>query len=87
MENIHERIINEVEKVIRGKREVIEKIMMAVMADGHVLLDDVPGTGKTTMAVSLSRALGVKYHRIQYKCVYPVAVCKNRSFPVSNTPS
>lgn len=66
MENIHERIINEVEKVIVGKREVIEKIMMAIMADGHVLLDDVPGTGKTTMAVSLSCALGVKYHRIQF---------------------
>lgn len=41
-------IIVEVEKAVVGKREVIEKILMALLADGHVLLDDIPGVGKTT---------------------------------------
>ncbi len=60
------KIIHEVEKVVIGKRDVIEKVIMAVLADGHILLDDVPGVGKTTLAVALSRALGVKYHRVQF---------------------
>jgi MoxR-like ATPase len=55
-----------VEKVIVGKRSVIEKILMAMLADGHVLLDDVPGVGKTTMAVAFSAAMGLKYSRIQF---------------------
>ena len=49
-----------------GKREVIEKILMALLADGHVLLDDIPGVGKTTLAVALSRTLGLTYNRIQF---------------------
>ena len=48
------------------KEEVIEKVLMAVLADGHVLLDDVPGVGKTTLAVALSKALGIRYQRIQF---------------------
>ena len=60
------RIADEVEKVIIGKRDVVEKVIMAVLADGHILLDDVPGVGKTTLAVALSKALGVKYHRVQF---------------------
>ena len=43
-----EKILNEVKKVIAGKDDVLEKIMMTVLSRGHVLLDDVPGTGKTT---------------------------------------
>ena len=58
-------IIVEVEKAVVGKREVIEKILMALLADGHVLLDDIPGVGKTTLAVALSRTLGLTYNRIQ----------------------
>ena len=57
-------IIVEVEKAVVGKREVIEKILMALLADGHVLLDDIPGVGKTTLAVALSRTLGLTYNRI-----------------------
>ena len=49
-----ESVIREVEKVIIGKQPVIEKILMAVLADGHVLMDDVPGVGKTTLAVARS---------------------------------
>ena len=59
-------ILSEVQKVILGKEEVIEKVLMAVLADGHVLLDDVPGVGKTTLAVALSKALGIRYQRIQF---------------------
>ena len=59
-------ILLEVQKVILGKNEVIEKVLMAVLADGHVLLDDVPGVGKTTLAVALSKALGIRYQRIQF---------------------
>lgn len=59
-------ILNEVQKVILGKQEVVEKVLMAVLADGHVLLDDVPGVGKTTLAVALGRALGLQYQRIQF---------------------
>ena len=61
-----EQIIAEVEKAISGKRGVIEKIMMAILSDGHILLDDVPGVGKTTLALALSRTLGLSYHRIRF---------------------
>lgn len=61
-----EAILAEIEKVIVGKREVIEKILMALLADGHVLLDDVPGVGKTTLAVAISGAMGLAYRRVQF---------------------
>ena len=59
-------ILDEVQKAVTGKQEIIEKILMAILAEGHVLLDDVPGVGKTTLAVALSRALGLNYNRIQF---------------------
>ena len=61
-----EKILHEVKKVIAGKDDVLEKIMMTVLSRGHVLLDDVPGTGKTTTALAFSRALGLRYGRIQF---------------------
>ena len=61
-----EKVLSEIEKVIVGKREAIEKILLALLADGHVLLDDVPGVGKTTLAVALSRAVGLNYQRVQF---------------------
>ena len=61
-----ESILQEVEKVIVGKREVIVKILTALLADGHILLDDVPGVGKTTLAVALSRAIGFSFQRVQF---------------------
>ena len=61
-----EQVLREVEKVIAGKREVIKKILTALLADGHVLLDDVPGVGKTTLAVALSRAVGLAFQRVQF---------------------
>ena len=61
-----EEVLRETEKVIAGKREAIEKILMALLAEGHVLLDDVPGVGKTTLAVALSRAVGLSFRRVQF---------------------
>ena len=61
-----EAIVSEIENVISGKRDVIVKILTALLADGHVLLDDVPGVGKTSLAVALSRAADLAYSRVQF---------------------
>jgi MoxR-like ATPase len=61
-----EKVLAEIEKVIAGKREAITKILTALLADGHVLLDDVPGVGKTTLAVAISWAVGLAYKRVQF---------------------
>jgi MoxR-like ATPase len=63
---ISQRVVNEVEKAIIGKNELLESIMAAVLADGHVLLEDYPGLGKTLLANSLSIALGLAFKRIQF---------------------
>ena len=56
----------EVSTVIKGKDEVIRKVIMAILASGHVLLEDVPGLGKTTLAKAFSKALGFSNKRIQF---------------------
>lgn len=61
-----EKIIAEIEKAIAGKRDTIGKILTALLADGHVLLDDVPGVGKTTLAVAFSQAVGFICRRVQF---------------------
>lgn len=61
-----EQIMKEVGKVLIGKEEVIEKVLMAIYAGGHILLEDTPGVGKTTLAVGFSRALGMDYKRMQF---------------------
>jgi MoxR-like ATPase len=66
MNNTLENVIYEVEKAVVGKREVVEKILMALLSSGHVLLDDVPGVGKTTIARAISQALGLNYRRVQF---------------------
>ena len=66
MKNQLSAICGEVNKVIIGKETVVEKVLMAMLADGHILLDDVPGVGKTTLAVAFARAIGLKYSRIQF---------------------
>lgn len=61
------QLINEeMSKVIIGKQNVIRKILMSVLADGHILIDDVPGVGKTSIAVAFGKVLGMKYSRIQF---------------------
>lgn len=61
-----DQIIQEVSKAIIGKDEIIRKVLMAIYANGHVLLEDSPGVGKTTLALAFSRALGFDYRRIQF---------------------
>lgn len=61
-----ECVLTEVGKVILGKETVLLKILTAMLAGGHILLDDVPGVGKTTMAVALSRTMGLEFRRIQF---------------------
>lgn len=60
------KIIDEVKKVIVGKDRVITKSLMAILSQGHILLEDVPGVGKTTLATAFSRACGLDYRRIQF---------------------
>ena len=59
-------IINEVKKVIVGKDEVIIKAILAIIAGGHILLEDMPGVGKTTLAVAFSRAMSLECRRMQF---------------------
>lgn len=66
MENKTEQIITELKKAIVGKDEILKKVYMAILAGGHVLLEDVPGVGKTTLALAFSKALGLDYKRIQF---------------------
>ena len=61
-----EKISNEVKGVIKGKDEVIAKVLMAMLAKGNVLLEDVPGVGKTTMALAFARAMGLDTKRVQF---------------------
>lgn len=60
------RVIDEVEKAVVGKRDILTKIMTAILAGGHILIEDIPGTGKTTMALAFSRAMGLDVKRVQF---------------------
>ena len=59
-------IINEIKKVIHGKDDVIKSVLATILAGGHVLLEDIPGVGKTTLAVAFSKALSLTYRRVQF---------------------
>ena len=59
-------IKNEIKKVVMGKDEVIEKILTAVIAKGHILLEDIPGVGKTTLALAFSKTMSLSYNRVQF---------------------
>lgn len=61
-----EQIVAEVGKVVKGKDPVIRKVLEAIIAGGHVLLEDIPGVGKTTLAMALGRAMELDYRRMQF---------------------
>ena len=60
------QILSEVKKAVVGKDRVLVWVMTVILARGHVLLEDIPGVGKTTMALAFSRALGLEYGRVQF---------------------
>ena len=64
--DVTSKLAQEVEKIIVGKRKQIDYIIMAILSDGHILLDDLPGSGKTTLIKTLSIALGCDFKRIQF---------------------
>lgn len=69
MRNLYQEawlVIQEVNKAVVGKKDVIEKIMMAILAGGHILIEDMPGVGKTTMALAFSKAMGITEKRVQF---------------------
>ena len=61
-----QHVIDEVVKAVVGKRDVLTKIMTAILAGGHILIEDIPGTGKTTMALAFSKAMGLETRRVQF---------------------
>src|SRR5437870_489317 len=65
VQSLAEAIRNNVERVIIGKRDIIDLLLVALLSDGHILIEDVPGIGKTMMAKSLARSLGATFQRVQ----------------------
>jgi MoxR-like ATPase len=63
--NLTERIIERMEDVLHGKRDVMLRMLVCIFSGGHMLLEDLPGLGKTTVAVAFARALGLSFGRIQ----------------------
>ena len=63
---IIKNIVENIETVMYGKTEVIEMALLALIADGHVLIEDVPGTGKTSMVAALAASTDCNFHRIQF---------------------
>ena len=60
------RVTENIKKVIVGRDEVIELALVALLCEGHVLIEDVPGIGKTTLAKAIARSLGCSFQRIQF---------------------
>lgn len=64
--NEAKQILHEVKKAVVGKDEVLARVLLALLARGHILLEDIPGVGKTTMALAFSKALSLGYNRVQF---------------------
>jgi MoxR-like ATPase len=60
------RLVDNIEKVIFGKREAVKQCVVGLLARGHVLIEDIPGIGKTTLAQGLARSIDCSFHRIQF---------------------
>jgi MoxR-like ATPase len=61
-----ENIVKQIEQVIRGKTDAVEKAVLTLLCNGHLLIEDVPGVGKTTLAKALARSIGGEFRRIQF---------------------
>ena len=64
--DLHQALVGNLEQVIQGKPDAIELVLLALVAEGHVLVEDVPGVGKTTLAKALARSIDGGYGRIQF---------------------
>jgi MoxR-like ATPase len=65
-EELAKNVITEIEKNVIGKHDVVEKVFCAILAGGHVLIEDIPGLGKTTMAMAFAKVLGLDASRMQF---------------------
>jgi MoxR-like ATPase len=63
---VYERIAEGVQRVVRGKPQLVRLAITALLAEGHLLIEDLPGLGKTTLARCLARCVGGSFHRIQF---------------------
>ena len=61
-----EHVQAEVNKVIKGKEDVVKKVLAAVIAGGHILMEDIPGVGKTTLATTFAKSMSMHYKRVQF---------------------
>ncbi len=66
VQDISNKIIDNVEQVIIGKRDAIQTTVLGLLSQGHILIEDVPGVGKTVLAKAISRSIGCKFRRIQF---------------------
>src|SRR5688572_5749776 len=66
IKELRQRTVAEVSRVVVGMDKVIQRFLVALLANGHVLLEGVPGVAKTTLAKALAQLLGIEFHRIQF---------------------
>ena len=65
--NTAEKITDQLERIIFGKRDVLQMVLVCLLSEGHLLMEDVPGTAKTLLTKALSKALGGSFHQLQCK--------------------
>ncbi len=61
-----EQVRQEIKKAVKGKDHVIDKVLAAMLAGGHILLEDIPGVGKTTLAMAIAKSMSLSYKRVQF---------------------